>query len=253
MLTPPCCSKNICLTLGCAVVHPRPLTPAATSKFPACIMLLMPSPSPPTPSNANIPTINSLYHVRGLQRRASISSNCTFGSVAGRPQATRSPTDVHERHDDTLLPLGWRQAACLAPPTVSLVCDCALLSHVIVAPWLHPQQRRKVRPLLGLPRTACHAASQTEGLLETVRRTLSSPFSSADAAGWLRMHERVNYISGCNSVCRFRTRSCNNACEVVDRRPWGPLIHRVFDCLQSVGQLLQSVGEGAEVAFEIEK
>lgn len=57
---------------------------------------------------------------------------------------------------------------------------------------------------------------------------------------------RVNYIGGCNSVCRFRTRSCNNACEVVHRRPWGPLIHRVFECLQSIGQHLQSVGEGAK-------
>lgn len=164
-------------------------------------MLLMPSPSPPTPSNANIPTINGLRHARGLQRRASISSNCTFGSVASRPQATRSPTDIHERHDDTP-PLGRRQAACLAPPTVSLVRNCALQSRAIVAPLAAPRCRRKARPLLGLPRTACHAASRTEGL-ETVRRTLSSPFSSADAAGWLRMHEAVYVVT-----LAVRTPSC---------------------------------------------
>lgn len=67
---------------------------------------------------------------------------------------------------------------------------------------------------------------------------------------------RVNYISLCNNVCGFRTRSCNNACEVVDKRPWGPpsqrrvcpRIQRIVDVNHHVAQHIPTADNGAILA-----
>lgn len=60
--------------------------------------------------------------------------------------------------------------------------------------------------------------------LKTVRRMARVRMSARSKEATLG----VNCIVVCNNVCTFCTRSCNNACEAVDRRPWRPLTHSIF-------------------------